>query len=331
MSAEQERDIHEVLSHLSDPQQTIKLGDVAGLSDLDSDEVAVLRMEWDDIDVAQRRWLAQSMQELAEESLELDFRAAFIALLDDDDAVVRNAAARGLIEDTRRSTLSRLLRVLTEDRDESVQAAVALTLGAWTLRSAEGNLNEAAARELETTLLQVFHAPSTATEVRRRILEVLGYLGDVSDVVQAIEDARLSPDIAWQQSSLCAMGRTGMPQWLPLITTAFAADDPALRYEAARAAGELADVAQPVVNQLTQLIADEDVQVATTAIWSLGQIGGESARRVLQRLAKEADGARRDAAAEALHELEFFNDPVNTMPLDDDDDDDWEEFDPEVN
>jgi HEAT repeat protein len=54
---------------------------------------------------------------------------------------------------------------------------------------------------------------------------------------------------------------------------------------------------------LLPLVDDDDGEIATTAIWALGQVGGPSAKRVLQRIARSKDDARRTAANAALEEL----------------------------
>lgn len=319
----EDRDLAPKLERIGDNSQPIKLGDLAALSDLADDDLALFQSEWPLFEQTHRRSLAQAMQELSEESLELDFRAAFLTMLeDDDDAAVRISAARGLIEDTRRSTMRRLLQALTNDNDETVRATVATTLGAWTLQVAQGDLDQRISSEIEQTLLAVFNDVTTAKSVRQRLLETLGYLGDHADIMQAIETAFHSADDSWQQSALAAMGHTGMKRWLPSVKEALDDDNEATRFEAARAAGGLADLARPILRDVARLSADDDIEVATTAIWALGQIGGDEAKRFLEKLAQEGEGARLEAATEALHELEFFDDPMGNLALADEADED---------
>ncbi|HYG26348.1 MAG TPA: HEAT repeat domain-containing protein, partial [Caulobacteraceae bacterium] len=252
----EDRDLAPKLARIGDHNLPIALGELSALSDLDQDEAALFRSEWPEFEPAHRRALAQAMQELGEESLELDFREAFVALLDDEDATVRVAAARGLNEDTRRSTLRRLLRTLNDDPEEAVQAAVATTLGAWTLQIAEGDLDSRASAEVEQSLLAAYAEESRPTQVRQRLLETLGYLGDQPAVLAAIEAAQRHPDETWQQSALCAMGHSSLKRWVAPIKQAFGHESPALRFEAVRAAGELADLAKALVPNIARLTAD---------------------------------------------------------------------------
>jgi len=324
-----ERDMSALVAQLGDHNRPLKLSELASLNDLDDDESEILLQEWPDIELFHRRALAQSLQEMAEDTVEVDFRAVFLVLLNDEDAQIRAAAVRGLLEDTRRSTLSRLLDVLSTDSDSFVQAAAATTLGAWALQAAQGDLPDRVGAEIAQCLVQVYQAPQTAVEVRRRLLETLGFFGELPEVESLIEEASRYPDELWQQSTLCAMGRTGMERWLKPISAALTSRVPALRYEAARAVGEMGELAEDLVPALARASVDSDVEVSTAAIWALGQIGNEQARRALRHVAYDGTGARRDAAAEALSELDFFDDPMHNFPFAEDDEDEDEYFDEE--
>jgi HEAT repeat protein len=82
-------------------------------------------------------------------------------------------------------------------------------------------------------------------------------------------------------------------------------EDRELRFEAARAAGELS--LEEAVPLLTEIAYEDDVEIRDAAIWSLGEIGGREAMRVLNVLAEEAQesddddllGAVEDALAAA--------------------------------
>lgn len=324
MTEEQnERDIEEALAEIGDHNRPIVLSELKVFNDLDQDETEIFEIEWPRIEPSHRRNLAQAMQEVGEASLELDFRAIFSILLTDEDPAIRIAAVKGMAEDTRRSSLRRLSELLTTDPDDGVRANAAITLGAWALRAGEGNLDQRTSTELLQTLWTAFDDRQTSTLVRQRLLETLGYLADSDPRVnQEIGSAHQRFDDGWQAAALCAMGRTGLEQWLPTITTSLRSNEPLLRFEAVRAAGELGDLAESIVNHIARAAADGDVEVATTAIWALGQIGGAAARRFLEQLVNDSEGVRREAAAEALKELQFFDDPMQSLPFDDEEDED---------
>jgi hypothetical protein len=51
------------------------------------------------------------------------------------------------------------------------------------------------------------------------------------------------------------------------------------------------------------------------AVWALGQIGGDRARKLLTDIAKGDDEQLAEAATEALEEMGWMHDSVREMPL----------------
>ena len=86
---------------------------------------------------------------------------------------------------------------------------------------------------------------------------------------------------------------------------------PAMRYEAARACGELAT--RDAVPELVELADDVDLEVQEAALWALGQIGGDLARLTLERYLEAESETLRLAADEALQELEFMHGSLDTF------------------
>jgi HEAT repeat protein len=86
-------------------------------------------------------------------------------------------------------------------------------------------------------------------------------------------------------------------------------DDGEMRYEAAVAAGSIAD--EEAITDLTALTQDEDAEVQEAAIAALGQIGGGAARDALQSIAESTQDERiLEAVSEALTEADFVEDPL---------------------
>ena len=81
-----------------------------------------------------------------------------------------------------------------------------------------------------------------------------------------------------------------------------------MRYEAARAAGELR--IRRAVPTLVNLLDDADREVQEAAIWALGQIGGPQARRVLEGCLQSDDEVLQEAAEDALAELTLGSVPL---------------------
>ena len=111
-------------------------------------------------------------------------------------------------------------------------------------------------------------------------------------------------------SAVHAMGRSCESRWLPLVLHEMRNDEPELRYEAAMAAGSLADEA--VVPRLVELTGDADEEVAQASVLALGGIGGVDARRALQEIAAGDSPALSEAASAALAEMRLEEDPLSS-------------------
>lgn len=263
---------------------------------------------WERIVPMRRAEIAQNMVTLAEDNIDLDFGQVLRWCLDDEDAAVRVSSVEGLWEDESLSMLHRLLTMLRSDPAPAVRAAAAVALSRFAYRAELEELEAGDAQQLRGALLDSILDERQPADVRRRALESAGYFSAVDEVQRQIELAYASNEQFQRESALVAMGRSMLPRWLPAIGEALANRSPALRYEAARAAGEMADEARSLVPRLTQLLTDDDAEVAFAAIWALGQIGGDPARRALQQLRKGQDTARSQAAIEALEELSLGED-----------------------
>jgi HEAT repeat protein len=87
-------------------------------------------------------------------------------------------------------------------------------------------------------------------------------------------------------SALFAMGRSYDERWHEAVLRSLDDDDAEIRFEAARAAGELE--IRAAVPALVRLASGGDREVTEVAVWSLGEIGGLEAKRALSALARRA-------------------------------------------
>ncbi|MBK8026049.1 MAG: HEAT repeat domain-containing protein [Chloroflexi bacterium] len=76
--------------------------------------------------------------------------------------------------------------------------------------------------------------------------------------------------------------------------------DDEIRYEAARAAGELE--IEEAVPDLAKLASDPDREIQEVAIWSLGEIGGDESLRILNHLLQRAMKAKDEGLKDAIEE-----------------------------
>lgn len=278
------------------------------LSDIEPGERAMLQKAWSEIPPARRRQIAGALVELAEDNIEMDFRTVFFLLLDDEDEDVRAAAIEGLWEDEGTALAGHLLDLLKRDPSPKVRAAAAVGLGRFTYLAELEELDEAWCGRLKSTLLEIIYDSKETMDVRRRAVEAIGYFSGDDEVAKIIERAYDDSDEVMKTSAVFAMGRNMNPRWLKSIVNELHSGKPAMRYEAARASGEMAR--KEAVPHLVPLIGDDDPEVRLAAIWALGQIGGKKATEVLTRCAYSEDEAVREAAEEALDELQFSADPL---------------------
>ena len=275
------------------------------LSHLDAKETARLRDAWDLMPVVARRRLVTRLLSMAEADVEVCFSSVFRLGLEDVDAVVRAASIEGLWEDRDLRLVPLLAECLLEDVSAEVQVAAAASLGRFLLL---GELEEIPPRvhQIAYRALLTGHLRDDCDgEVRRRTLEALAYAG-TETVAELIQEAYESPEDRTRISAVFAMGRSADQRWGLLVQQEILSSNPELRYEAARACGELQNTnAVPGLKELTD---DVDSEVREAALWALGQIGGDEARASLERFCTtKGDEAVRAAAEDALAHLDFFH------------------------
>jgi HEAT repeat protein len=112
-------------------------------------------------------------------------------------------------------------------------------------------------------------------------------------------------------SAIFAMGRSADARWAPQVKQELFSPNSEMRYEAARACGELQ--LSDTVTELRELAEDVDPEVQEAALWALGQIGGDKARQILERYCASDSEAIRTAAEAALDELEFLHGDLSSL------------------
>lgn len=260
--------IQVTLAHLGDPTRQLQRKELRQLNDIGSEAQDEFWAVWQTIEQGRRREIARALAELAEDNIEFDFRDVFSLLLRDSDGAIRTAAVDGLWEDERLSTLRQLQPMLASDPDDGVRAAAALALGRFAYRASCDELSQRVAADVRKSLFATASNLDVPDEVRRRAIEGLGYFGG-EDVTATIAQAYATGRQALKESALVAMGHSLDPRWLPIFEAELQSTEPALRYEAARASGELGGEASSLLPRLLELAEASDSQVAQAAIWAL--------------------------------------------------------------
>ncbi len=297
-------DIASFLETIGAPGHPLAMRDLRPLSDLEGPLRSDFLANWGAIAPDRRLEITRSLVELAEDNVDLQFNQVLEWCLEDDEAAVRAVAVEGLWESDSPRILRRLIAVLQNDPAPGVREAAALVLSRFAYMAEMGEIDEDDGDALRAALVDIVEDDGQPVVVRRRALESAGYYASDDDVQALVADAYTGDDSDMQESSLVAMGRSMLPRWIPTIERELGSRSPAMRYEAARAAGEMADEARPLVVQVARLLGDSDTEVALAAIWALGQIGGEAATRALRQVQSRSESeARIQAAGDALAEL----------------------------
>jgi HEAT repeat protein len=311
MNAPEEIEFIEVLKALLDLDNPLPARFLHRLSDLDSFEFDSLKETWLKIPLWRRRALMEDIEELCKDDYLVSYESLGVFAAEDADPLVRLHAVRTLWEFENKSLIPTFVRLLRNDPDVEVRAASASALGHYVYL---GELDELPARilnEIEILLLDITQG-NEEIAIRRAALEALGF-SSREEVPALIEAAFNSGDVGWRTSALFAMGRSRNEIWKNQVLSMLNNNQPDLRMEAARAAGELEITdAVPI---LLELLDDPSDSIRDASIWSLSQIGGEGVRDRLETLFDEAEDDREiDYLESALDNL-VFTEGMQLMPL----------------
>lgn len=312
----------QILADLADEKYPPQKQDLRALSDLNAKQVAAFVEAWPKISAARRLTIMKELGELAEETFDLDVRAVARAALNDPDGEVRASAIRNLWEDEGVDLIDIFITVLVRDPAPEARAAAATALGQYVYLGQMEELDPALVRKVEDALLSIY-AGADALDIRRRALESIGF-ADRPEVTAAINQAYESGDEQLRVSALFAMGRSlDQEKWGAMVLNDLTHLSPRIRFEAARAAGELS--LADSIPALGQLIRDVDPEVREISIWALGEIGGDDARELLQNLLEDTDDHElAEIINDALANAELMDGiaDFSLLGLDDDDEDD---------
>lgn len=272
------------------------------LSDLEGEEVDRLVEVWPKLPLWRRQALMEDLEELGTKDDLLSFESIGRYAIKDSDPRVRTLAVRLLWEFDADDLRLIFMDLLETDPEAEVRAAAASGLGQYVYFGEVDELTLDQLHHVEERLLFAVNHDEAPT-VRRKALESLGY-SSRPEVPGLIERAFQSEDKDWMVTALLAMGRSMDPRWEESVLSKLNSKIPAVRAEAARAAGEL-EIADSLAS-LIDLTEDSEEIVRSAAIWSLSQIGGEQARQTLENLYREAeDDEDADFLEIALDNLAF--------------------------
>ncbi len=301
-----------ILEHLRDVNKPFPAIDLFHFSSLSKNNLAALEEVWPGLPVERRRGVMHDLNELGEANFEVAFEGVYRMGLEDEDAEVRATAINSLWEAEEPDLIAPFIEFLQRDPDAGVRAAAASALGRFVYLGEIEELPEPQFHRIEDVLLATVKG-NDDLDVRRRALEAVAY-SSRPEVAPLISRAYADPEPKWRVSAIFAMGRTAdADEWGEQVCADLHHLLPEIRFEAARAAGELE--LEDAAPALVELLQDVDPQVREAAIWSLSQVGGEEARRALTRLMRKADEDEHEFIQDALDNLDFTEE-MQTFSLD---------------
>ena len=296
-----EQRFHRALDVLRDPDAPFAAEAIYSLSDLDGEHLQSFRALWSQLPAQRRRDLIMRLVDTAETNFELDFSTIIHPALEDTDDEVRKTAVEGILEDSPPRIIERVMGIAQNDPIAEVRAAAAATLGQFVLLGELGKLPSHLNLRLQDTVLALHNNLNEDIDVRRRALEAIANCGR-EGVLDLIREAYYHDELPMRVSAVFAMGRSCDEVWEPQILDELTSEYPAMRYEAARAAGELE--LRRALPRLADLAYEGDREIQEIAIWAMGEIGGSAADHLLNELAALADETGDDELSDTVEEAQ---------------------------
>lgn len=296
-----------------------------GFSVISNKNLEVFQTAWPKIEDKRREKIMVNLVEIAEHSFEVDFEPIFIIGLSDSNSEVQASAIEGLWQSETPALIPALIHLLKTGPTAKVRAKSATALGQFIYLGELEDIDETSYDVVQQALLQSIRNGNEEMEVVRRSIEAISFCS-ADGIHQIIENAYYSDEELMRVSAVFAMGRHRHADiWKEIVLTELDNTNAQIRFEAARAAGELQ--LKEAVPKLIELIEQEaDGEIQQNAIWSLGQIGGEQAQEILEAMLNNDDEAISTAAEDALDELMLWSgenlEELFSYTIGDEDDDD---------
>ncbi len=286
-------------------EESIPIQRLYRLSDLDNEQSAALRKRWSAAADERRQQIARHLADISEDNFIVDFSPIFAFMLSDTYAPVRTAALDGLWDCDDEQVVEPIVELLANDRVIEVRAAAARALAHFLMMAEWGQLPGKKLPLIFDALREAYLDPEASLPVKCAALEAMGPLSHPK-VGEFIEEAFEGSVPELQRSALFAMGTNADSRWLPILLDEMESPYAEMRAEAARAAGGIG--AGESVSMLSELVFDEDEDVAKAAIVSLAQIGGAEANRALEELLADSTLSHLHETVEEAQEETIWTD-----------------------
>jgi hypothetical protein len=281
------------------------------LSDLEPADTSTFSHAWPKVSTKRRQALLEDLEELHLADDLLCFEDVGRVALKDNEPGVRKLAISILREYELVELLPTFIHMAEHDPDAEVRAASAAALATYIYMGEVEDISPQKLQRVEECLLKLATGSDTKL-IRRRALEALGF-SSRKEVNELIEKAFASSETDWLVSALFAMGRSANSNWKPQVMQMLSHQRPAVRAEAASAAGELE--IKTAVPKLLELLEDVDIDVRMASIWALSQIGGPGVRSALEALLESTDDDEEARQLDNALENLDFTEEMNELAL----------------
>lgn len=297
----------ECLAALTDGNSPIAETDLMSLSGIDSSELQSFKEIWANIDNKRRASILDKLIALSEARMEAEFNNIFKFCLVDEEPFIRCKAIEGLWECDDRTLVGSLITIMELDESEDVRISAASAIGKFAVLSQTGKMLQKDGERIQHFLIKTISNNTESERVIRRAIEAVAPF-NTSEIQGIIQSAYQSDQTGMKCSSLFAMGKSCDSRWLPLIVRELKSTQASMRYEACNACAELGE--ESTLPHLIPLFTDEDHETQMAAIYAVGAIGGDLAKKALLHCLKSSDDLAIEAAEEALQHLASVDEAI---------------------
>ncbi len=288
------------LKTIKDTAKTVSAAILYGLSGITHTDIPRIKAAWRALPAEQRSGIMQYMNTASETDFEMDYRAFGLFALTDPEPSVRIAAIELLWEETSPEYINQLMHLAQFDEEHRVRAEAIKALGSIVYLGELDELPQETTLPIQDLLFNLHTNLDEDLSIRRRALESLSNCSH-NAVPDLIQEAYHSSEAEMRISAIFAMGRTCDDEaWEELVLRELDSDNDEMRYEAARAAGELS--LKAAIPALSRLVLEPDRDLQEIAIWALGEIGGNEAVRILSHIAEIADEHNDEELAQSVED-----------------------------
>ena len=275
-------------------------------SDIHPNELKELRTVWNQVDPKRKQTLLEDLVSLTDADTLVSFCDFALFALEDENPSVRTRAIHLLFEYQESYLAPKFLRILNQDKDETVRAAAASALAPFVYMGELEEISESLYEKIKSSLLEKIEGKETE-QVKQRCLEAMGFSSH-NKIPALINEAIKKRTLPWITSAVIAMGRSADKRWEEQILNYLDHEDLSVQIEAVRAAGELSlkSARQPLLELVPTPEFEDDPDLRMATIWSLSEIGGDNIANVFKLLLENCEEGE---------EAEFIEDAIENLSL----------------